>query len=223
MKQTSIGLGILLALSTMGAAHADTGMTVSLGTTGAGLHISTQVGPKMNLRFGVNGLSNSQEGNTDDVDYDFKLKLSTVDALVDYFPMDGAFRISGGITYNGNKIEVNGRPSAGGTFTLNDHVYPASVVGSLNGQANFRNVAPYIGIGWGNAVAKDKGWGLSSDIGVLVQGSPKTALSNRGCTASAPICAQIATDVAAENRALQDETSDFKAYPVLRVGVSYKF
>lgn len=223
MKKTSIGLGILLALSTMGVAQADTGITASLGTTGAGLHISLPVMSKMNVRFGVNGLSHSQDGNTDDVDYDFKLKLSTVDALLDYFPMDGAFRLSGGISYNGNKIEVNGRPSAAGTYTLNDHVYPAAAVGSLNGQVDFRNVAPYLGIGWGNAVAKDKGWGLSSDIGVLFQGSPKTALTNQGCTAPTAVCGQIAADVAAENRALADETSDFKAYPVVRIGVSYKF
>jgi hypothetical protein len=223
MKKTSISLGMLLALSAMGAAHAATGMTVSLGTTGAGLHISMPASPQTNFRFGVNGLSNSQNGNTDDVDYDFKLKLSTVDALVDYFPMGGAFRLSGGISYNGNQIDVTGRPAAGGTYTLNDHVYPASAVGTLNGQVTFRKVAPYLGIGWGNAVATEKGWGLSSDIGVLLQGAPQTALSNHGCTAPAAACAQIATDVAAENRALADETSEFKAYPVVRIGVSYKF
>lgn len=223
MKNTSIGLGILLSLSAFGVAHAAAGITASVGTTGAGLHVSMPVTAALNARFGINGLSISRDGNTDDVDYDFKLKMATFDALLDYFPMNGAFRITGGAVYNGNKISINGRPSGAGFYTLNDHVYPAAAVGSLNGEVDFRKVAPYLGIGWGNAVAADKGWGFSTDIGVLFQGEPTTTLSNRGCSAPAALCRQIADDVAAENRALAEETSDFKAYPVLRIGVSYKF
>lgn len=223
MNKPSIGFAVLLTLSAIGAAHADTGITASVGTTGAGLHLSVPVAAAVNARVGVNGLSISRTGNTAEVDYDYKLKMATVDALLDYFPMGGAFRVSGGLAYNGNKIEVNGRPKNGATYTLNGHVYPAAAVGSLNGQVDFNKVAPYLGIGWGNAVAADKGWGLSTDIGVLFQGSPNASLSNRGCTALAAVCTQIATDVAAEQRALKDDTDGFKAYPVLRVGVSYKF
>jgi hypothetical protein len=222
MKKTSFAAALVLALATMSVAHAEVGLTASLGTTGGGLHLSVPVAESTNVRFGFNGLSVSRDGNTDDVDYDFKLKMATVDALVDYFPMKGAFRVSGGLVYNGNKIDVSGRPT-GGTYTLNGNVYPASAVGSLNGEVDFRKVAPYLGIGWGNAVAADKGWGLSSDFGILFQGAPKTTLSNTGCTAGATICGQIASDVAAENRSLQDDTDSFKAYPVIRIGVSYKF
>jgi hypothetical protein len=223
MKTKVFALGVLVTLSTLSAAHAEVGVTASLGTTGAGFHLSMPVLEKINARVGLNGLSFSRDGNTDNVDYDFKLKMATVDALLDYFPMNGGFRVTGGIVYNGNKIDANGRPSGNGTYTINGHVYPASAVGSLNGRIDFRKVAPYLGIGWGNAVAKDKGWGFSSDIGVLFQGEPKTSLTNNGCTASATDCTQIAADVAVENRSLQDEVSSFKAYPVLRVGVSYKF
>lgn len=222
MKHTIINIGMLFALTAAGAAQAEVGVTASVGTTGAGLHMSLPVAEKTNLRFGINGLSRSTEGNTDDVDYDYKLKLSTVDALVDYFPMNGAFRITGGLSYNGNEIEVNGRPN-GGTYTLNGRVYPAAAVGSLNGQVEFRKVATYLGIGWGNAVAKDKGWGLSSDIGVMLQGSPETSLTNQGCTAGTVVCGQIASDVAAESRQLQEDVKDFKAYPVVRIGLTYKF
>lgn len=219
----SIVLGALVTLSAMTAAHAQVGVTGSVGTTGVGLHVSVPVAQQLNARFGVNGLGYSHDGSTSDVDYDFKLKMRTVDALLDYFPMNGGFRLSGGIVYNGNKIDANGRPNATGTYTLNGRTYAAATVGTLNGQIDFRNIAPYLGIGWGNAVAKEKGWGFSADLGVLFQGSPRTSLSNTGCTAPAPVCAQIASDVAAENRSLQDEAKDFKAFPVVRVGVSYKF
>lgn len=223
MNQPSIGLTVLLALSALATAHADTGITASVGTTGAGLHISTPVAAALNARVGINGLSISRDGNTSNVDYDYKLKMATIDALLDYFPMGGAFRVTAGLAYNGNKIDVHGRPKSSGTYTLNGNVYPAAAVGSLNGKVDFNKVAPYLGIGWGNAVAADKGWGFSTDIGVLFQGSPNASLSNTGCTALAAVCSRIATDVAAEERSLKDDTDSFKAYPVLRVGVSYKF
>jgi len=223
MKKFVIAATCLTALTFQSSALAEIGVTASVSTIGVGVHASIPLKAAWNARFGVNALSRSTDGNTDDVDYDFKLKLATVDALVDYFPMNGGFRVTSGIVYNGNKFEATGRPKGNGTYTFNGNTYMASSVGSVNAEVTFKKVAPYLGIGWGNAVAADKGWGFSGDVGILFQGAPKSALSNRGCTASAAVCNQIGTDVQAENRSLQSEMDDFKLLPVVRIGVSYKF
>ena len=111
MKKTSTAFALLAALSLQATAHAaDIGLTVGVGTAGVAVHLSTPVSESFNVRLGYNGLSRSTDDSTDDVDYDLKLKLATVDALVDYFPMQGAFRLSAGLVYNGNKFEGNGRP-----------------------------------------------------------------------------------------------------------------
>ncbi len=205
------------------SAQAQVGVSASAGTTGLGVHVSVPVRSDLNARFGINVLNYSHDGSTSNVDYDFKLKMQNVDALVDYFPISNGFRVTGGVVYNGNKIEARGRPNAAGTFTLNGTTYSAATVGMLNGNIEFRKLAPYLGIGWGNAVAKDSGWGFSADVGVLFQGAPRTSLSNSGCTGTAAVCAQLASDIAAENRALREEVKDFKAFPVVRVGLHYKF
>jgi len=223
MKKSAIALAGLGALSFLGTARAEVGMTASVSTVGLGVHYSFPVGTALNGRIGLNALRRSDTDSTNDVDYDFKLKLATVDALVDYFPMKGGFRVTGGIVYNGNKFEANGRPKSNGTYTFNGRTYPAAAVGSVNAEVTFNKLAPYLGIGWGNAVAADKTWGFSVDVGAIFQGSPKSALSNRGCTATAPICSQIASDVQVENRSFQAEMEDFKVLPVVRVGVSIKF
>lgn len=214
-----------IALSMASAAQAQVGFSATLGTTGAGLHVSVPLAPQLDARFGVNGLNYSHDGNTSDVDYDLKLKMRTVDALLDYYPMSTGFRVTGGIVYNGNKIDAEGRPGPGGTYTLNGRTYPAATVGSLNGQIDFRNIAPYLGIGWGNATSRtqEKGWGFTADLGVLFQGSPRTSLTNSGCAAPVLVCSQFAADVALENRSLQDEADNYKAFPVLRLGVNYRF
>lgn len=204
------------------ASARDFGTSIDLGTTGLGLHVTTPVAPKLNARFGLNFANYSYDGSTSDVEYDFKLKLATVDALLDYHAFDSAFRVTGGAVYNGNKIEASGKPGRAGTYNLNGNTYSASSIRDLSGQIDFRKVAPYLGIGWGNA-AKETGWGFGMDLGVTFQGSPKTELVANGCTLSSTSCAQLNRDVAAENVKLADEVSDFKAYPVIRVGVSYRF
>ncbi|MGK5022814.1 hypothetical protein [Janthinobacterium sp. LB2P10] len=220
MKQPPMIVALLAGIFCASQAQAEVGITADLGTTGVGAHLSVPLQSNLNARFGVGFLNYSYNSSTDDVDYQLKLKLRTFDALLDYFPMDGAFRVSAGVVYNGNKIDAKGKPNKTGSYTLNGNTYTAASAGQLDGTIDFRKVAPYIGIGWGNAV-KEAGWGISSDIGVLFQGAPKTALSNSGCDPL--VCAALKTDVAAENGKLADKVKDFKAYPVLRISLSYRY
>jgi hypothetical protein len=90
--------------------------TADISTTGLGAHSSIPLDTKLNVRLGANYLNHSYNGNTSDVNYDFKLKLRTFDALLDYFPMDSAFRLTGGIAYNDSRAMVSAdQPSMGYT------------------------------------------------------------------------------------------------------------
>lgn len=221
MKNGFILCGLVAAFFAAGSAQADVGVTGNLGTTGLGVHLSVPVQPSLNARFGLNALNYSYSGNTSNVDYDLKLKLQTVEALLDWFPSSSQFRLSGGVVYNGTKVDAKAKSNSSGSYTFNGRTYTAADAGTINGRVDFRKVSPYLGIGWGNAIAKDKGWGFSADLGVLFQGSPRTSLTNSGCTL--PDCSQLAADVAAENRKLDDEVNSFKTYPIIRFGVSYRF
>lgn len=207
-----------------GSAFAQVDVTGDVGTTGIGVHGSFPLRPDLNLRLGMGYLGYSYSGSTRDLDYDLKLKSNTYDALVDWFPkQDSAFRLTAGLAYNGNKIEAKARSNAAGTYTIGGNTYNAADVGMVEGKVGFNKLAPYLGIGWGRPTPKDKGWAFSTDVGVLFHGSPKTSLTSSGCTASTAVCSQFASDVARENAALRDEVSRLKVYPVLRVGVSYRF
>jgi hypothetical protein len=210
------------SLAATSASAADIGASLDVGTSGLGVHLSTPLASQLNARVGVNYASYKYSGNTSDVDYDFKLKLATFDALLDYHPFDGAFRVSGGLVYNGNKIEANAKPNGNGTYTINGNTYTSASAGSIKGKIDFRKAAPYLGIGWGNA-AKGKGLGFAMDLGVTFQGSPKTQLVNSGCTAPATVCTRLNNDLAAENASLADKASNFRAYPIVRLGLSYGF
>ncbi|MFM7372109.1 MAG: hypothetical protein ACKO2Z_30855, partial [Sphaerospermopsis kisseleviana] len=77
------------------------------------------------------------------------------------------------------------------------------------------SVAPYLGIGWGNAVKSGNRWGFSANLGVMFAGSPKVEL-----TAPAYI---LAADVEAERKQLEDDLDWLNIYPVLSLGLSYQF
>lgn len=223
-RSFAIPVFVIVAVGLMSASgvRAQVALSGDIGSTGVGVHLTVPLQPKLNGRFGFNFLNYSYDTDIDDINYDFKLKLRTFDALLDFYPAENNFRLTAGLSYNGNKIDAVGLPNVTGTYVINGTVYTAANAGQLDGRIDFRKAAPYLGIGWGNAV-KNKGWGFSADLGVLFQGSPKTRLANSGCTAPAAICAQLASDVAAENADLADKADDYKFYPVLRVGASYRF
>ena len=231
MKKKMMGIcfvGFFAALLTAGAASAtdmgDMGVSAEVGTTGAGAHFSVPLQQNLNARFGFGYLTYTHDGSTTDMDYRFKLKLQTIDALLDYYPItNSGFRITGGVVLNGNKVTANAKPNSSGTYTINGNTYSASDAGDIDGKIDFRNVAPYVGIGWGNAVSTNEGWGFTSDIGVIYQGSAKSSLTNSGCTAGAAVCDQLASDLRVENDNLNDKGDDLKLYPVVRVGVNYRF
>lgn len=224
MKTGLAAFSLIAGLMAATSAHAQVDMAGNIGTTGVGFHTSIPLRSNLNLRLGMGYLGYSYNGSTRDLDYDLKLTAKTYDALLDWYPSkDSAFRLTAGLSYNGNKIDVHARPNASGSYTIQGTTYDAASVGNVKGKVDFNKVAPYLGIGWGRPSRTEKGWSFSADAGVMLQGSPKTSLRSSGCTAAAAVCSQFASDVARENAALRDEVDRFKAYPVLRVGVSYKF
>ncbi|HZW23261.1 hypothetical protein [Noviherbaspirillum sp.] len=223
MKKTLAAIA-LAGLTASAFAQSDIGITGSVGTTGIGAHATFPITPHINARLGLGYLGYNYKGNTQDLQYDLELKGNTYDALLDWYPEKGsAFRITGGVSYNGNRITVRAKPDAAGSYSIQGNAYDAASVGSVTGKVDFNKFAPYLGIGWGRSKKDEKGWSFSTDLGVMFQGSPKTSLSASGCSAGAAVCNQFANDVARENEELAREVRKFKVYPVLRVGLSYKF
>ena len=201
-----------------------TGLSAQFGTTGVGVQLVLPLRPQFNARLGVNALNYSDDANTADVDYDYDLKLRTFDALLDWHPTASAFRLTTGLVYNGNKLDVLARPRAGGSYVLGGTTYSVADVGVVNGRVDFRDVAPYLGIGWGNTASSAPGWGFSVDLGVMFQGTPRARLTPTGCSSLVPgLCDQFRRDVEREEAELRNELDDYKAYPVLRAGVNYRF
>jgi hypothetical protein len=224
MKTKLLGLALCGAFATTAQAG-EVGVYVNGGTTGFGLGVSGKMSEGLGGRLGFDTWKKTITQSDSNGNYSGDLKLQTVSVLGDWYPFEGAFRTTLGLVANGNKVTLTATPNASATYTFNGQPYSAAQVGSYNGEVKFNSTAPYLGIGWGNPVAKAKTWGFVSDIGVLFQGSPKVT-STVTCGAAivgTQTCTDLKTDVLAGATKLETDMKNYKYYPVVSIGVSYHF
>jgi hypothetical protein len=197
-------------------------VAVKAGTDGIGLEFELGVSDHFGARLQLDGGSFSHHLNRTSVDYDARLKFSNALALVDWHPLGGAWRLSTGLVYNNNKFDLAGT-ATGGSFTINGNTYPAASVGSLQGTLDFTKLNPYLGLGWG---ISPRGHGLFGSVDLGVQYQPNHVSLSATCGAAilgTPACTQLASDVAAEQATLQNETHNLRYWPVLQVGLGWRF
>jgi hypothetical protein len=212
------------ALLVAGVAQAQAGITADLGTTGAGFHLVVPMESNLNGRFGANYFKHDFDRTVNNVDYALKGKLQTFDLLFDWYLREGSpFHLTAGLVYNGNRFDATAKASQAGNFTLNGKSYSATDVGHLRGRIDYRKAAPYLGIGWGNALKANSAWSFSTDLGLFYQGKPNVDLASEDCATSKAVCDALVKDVAAERVRLQDDADSLKVYPVLRASLNYRF
>lgn len=215
-KLNAILLLILLVLLSCGAGCTDSGRFAVSGKTstlGLGGEFTTAVTSNINARIGINALDLDFERELDDIEYDIGLDFSSFSALLDWHIFDSPFRISGGVLSMNHKLDLSA--SGTGVQEIGGITYDWSEIGTLSGGVEIDNVAPYVGIGWGNPLTGNKRWGFTCDFGVAFAGSPDVALSATGMVASA--------DLERERRDIEDELEDFKFYPVISISFFYRF
>jgi hypothetical protein len=144
--------------------------------------------------------------------------MQTVSALLDYHPFSGSFRLSAGAFYNGNELNATGKTTS--TYEIGNNTYTGTQIGTLTGSTGFNKFAPYLGLGWDTSFGKGSGWGFVFDAGALFQGSPNVKLS-----ASGPISndQDFQRNLAIEQSKLNDDLDNFKVYPYVALGVTYRF
>lgn len=211
------------------------GIGVKVSTLGAGAEAAVRVTHRTNLRAGFNVIEYSRGFNKDGVPYNGQLNFKTFEAHYDIFPFAGGFHVSPGvIVYAADPITGTARIPGGQSFSLGGVDYvsdPADPV-SGNGKITFNGAAPTVTVGWGNLVSRKEGHHLSVpfEVGVAFQGAPKANLSLTGsaCDPTLLVCHSVTdptiqSNVIAEQNKVNNSMSFFKAYPIISVGIGYKF
>ena len=209
----------ILALSSGSMAKAE-GLAVGakVGTLGTGVELTGYALERLNLRFGLNYLTFDYSSEIDDIEYDMTPRFASAMALADWHAFGNNFRITAGVAVNQNEVKIKATPTE--NETIGDNEYTPEQIGTLKGKAEYDNLAPYFGVGFGNAVKEDTTWTFSFDLGLIFQSTPSISLSSSGPYAHDP---QFEADLESEEDEIQDEVDSWSIYPVLSFGVAYYF
>ena len=211
--------GLLALTLTFGALPAvgqsNVGASLHVGTLGVGGRIVTALGDRVNIRGGVDIVPVDLQVEESEVEFDFHLPSPVLTAVLDFYPSASGFRMSAGGLFLGNEIRIEGTPAE--TVELGGNEYTPDELGVIRGSLGTSRLAPYVGMGWGNALGH--GLGFALDIGVAYHGPPDFTYEATGSAASDT---QLIADLEEEAQVINDDLPGAASiYPVLNLGVSF--
>jgi hypothetical protein len=224
-KLIVIGSAALLALVAAGNAGAgmfeevDLSFGVKASTVGVGAEAAWKINDYFVVRGGPNWIGFDTDRKIDDIDYDFDLEFVNGSAFVDVHPFGNGFRISGGAFIGDNTVDLKAKPD--GPVEIGDITYSPAAIGTLKGKVDLNTFAPYAGFGWVSGHKKKSGFQFYVDLGMKFGGDPDVKLKSvDGLLSSDPTLLQEIQDEADE---IEDDLKLLGFYPVIQLGVTYRF
>lgn len=207
LKKTIAAVLAISAAALAGTASAQT-VYGQVGTTGFTLGYAEHLNNYVNVRADASFFNYSRDIKAGNVEYSGKLKFTNVGLYADYFPV-GQFRLTGGLLIGDDKVSARGTAGAGNDIPEGEWVDAA---------LKTKKVRPYLGLGWGLGKQAGKGLSFTADVGVAY------GRFTTDYNVSAGLADYWGNDrVQEERRDLDRKVNDLKWYPVVRLGVSYKF
>lgn len=208
------------------------GVGIKVGTLGVGFQVGTALTDRVNVRGGANFFNYSNSITEHGVLYNGTLQLRSIEAKLD-LAVIGGFRVTPGLLlYNNNGITATASANAGQSFTLGSTSYSSFANDPLKGGAalTLNKFAPTLGVGFGNLLPRSfRHWSLSTDLGVVFQGSPQFGLSLGGSACvNGTICQPIMSlpnasqNIETERQKIQDDMKPFKYYPEVSIMFGWK-
>jgi hypothetical protein len=208
-----------LALATVCALGSATSSHAAQVYAGAGLSgVHAGYGLKLNERFSVRGelaggLKIKRDGQREGLDYNGEFKTNRAAALVDFYPLAGGLRLTGGLTFNRTRVSLDGRGTNG---TVNGK--PVNLTGeTFQVRLSYPTTTPYLGIGWAHQ-PDVTGLGFYADVGVQV-GRFKTDVN----TSLIGKFGITQADVDTEAKKVRDNVNKLSVLPSVSLGVTYGF
>ncbi len=189
----------------------------NVSTLGLGAEAGIRLNDFFGIRIGANYLKFGFSPEYEDVEYDADFNLLSGGGVLDIYPFGGGFRVTGGLRYNANKIDLEASPTT--SITIGGQTFTAAEAGRLEGDADFNNIAPYAGFGF-EGILLNGYLSLGFDLGVLYQGKPDIDLDGNGTLASDPTFLAALNDEADD---IEDDLSFLGFYPVVGLSANLRF
>jgi len=208
----AVALVVLLVAGSTARADGGFALGARAGTAGLGVEGIIGLSESINLRAGYYRFDHGTDLEEEGIEYDGDLRLRNAAVFTDWHLLGGGFRLSAGAVHTGNDF----RGTAAGDLPVGDVIFP----GVLNARLDWGGASPYAGIGFGNAISGGR-LSFMLDLGVFYTGSPDVTLD--GTTGDPQVDAAFSAELERERQALEDAVSSYRVYPVLSLGLAYRF
>jgi hypothetical protein len=217
----SIVLASTIVITSVGANANDDksgfALGFGVGTTGVSGSATYKLSDHFNVRGVYAQYDFSEQDTSSGIDYNFDIELNSFSLLLDYHPFaTSGFRLSAGAVKNGTEFNATSTQTTG-NISVGNGSFTAAQVGTLNANVSYDSFAPYVGIGWGNAVSKNRNLSFAVDIGVIGMDDPTVTLTSSGGNAA------VNAELENERRELEASLDDFALYPVVNLSLNYQF
>jgi hypothetical protein len=214
LKLLALGLFIFIRHQAAWASGPEIAIGPVVSSTGLGIQASTPViAEKLNITAGVTGFGFNFSVNADDgapgSEYKAKVRLGAVPVYLSYYPAGGWFNLEGGILFNDNRVSYTSN------YTENGRNY-----GDVTGSTHFNTVAPFIGVGFGQPFSGSR-LTFTGNLGVAFAGGPGITLQpSQAMVNQLPAAA---ANIQANQNELNNKAQWAEFFPVLSLGLDYKF
>lgn len=218
---TRLILSILaaLALSAGAASAQNVAVGATAGTTGVGFEAQLNLGQVFVLRANIDQLDHDIDETYDGIDYSGAFAFDTVGGFVDLHPFGNAFLISGGAYLGDRDIGLGATPTV--PVEIGGTIYSPSQVGTLSGAIKLQDIAPFVGVGWDDTFTRKGPLGFRAIVGVAFSDTPDVVLESTGGSLSNNATFQDRLDD--EAREIQNDVEGYGFFPVVQVGLNYRF
>jgi hypothetical protein len=188
------------------------------GTQGGGVGAALGLTSWAGVHADINGFNLSHEFHAGGNKFDGQLKVRHAGLYLDLFPFTSAgFRVTAGALFNRDRLDGTIVPE-NGAYKINGISVPASLFPGQTAsvEARFPTVMPYLGLGWGHKPVS-KGFGFVADIGVAY-GKPSVDFNT-----PAGLAQLIPTQLKEEEDSIRNSIQKVKIFPIVQIGISYRF
>lgn len=223
----AVAAPLLLAmfLAAPGGVQAQLAAGLRLGSSGAAAELTYGLLPVLGARARFDGSWRLADDATTAGGSHGRLRVGVSLLTADLHAFGGGLRISGARVVGDDRFDLAGRAD-GGAYRIDGVQLLASAAGGWDGKVRLERSAPYLGLGWasvGGSGAGGAGLFFSAELGAVFQSPPGARSAT--CTAGlmARLCDPPRGDPRADEVQVGAAGTDFKIYPVLALGLGYRF
>jgi hypothetical protein len=217
MRKAAVAAAVVALYATAGTASAQGfGVGAHVGTTGIGGDAAIALNNHLAVHGSLGTIPMKPNVTFSDLEFKIEPPKTLMTLGVDLFPGTGSFHLMGGILTGAKTTSLTGTST--GTVTVGDHTYQGSQLGTLLGDFETKQVAPFAGIGLGRHAGA--GFGLTLDLGVAVLGENDLHLTAPQTSLPAAQQAQFEADLEKQRVKVQDDLRKYtKLLPMASIGI----